>query len=291
VVINKHAAGDTASIIFQNGYSGRAEIGLSGTDQLSVKVSADGINFVEALNFDALTGKPSFPRSSILEDYAINLLQDSGRMAGNGVNAVNIGSFAFPGYLTAYNGAVAVGLGKFIFDNADFGGAGAALNAHVRALVEMIRDASHRRYGVEFWVCQMTMGAGTVQPQTIGADTGYLALFSSNVIRPPKLTFHVYLKALDANLLVPLGSGRTATKNGVFQASSFAVTPADGWVSVTIHDAVAASASFGYQPSVFEVYAKAAGQRFLFACPAQIGGLTNLDDNIGIVASANSWPA
>ena len=47
--LDKHAAGDTASVLFQTDYSGRAEIGLCGDDALHIKVSADGSSFTEAL--------------------------------------------------------------------------------------------------------------------------------------------------------------------------------------------------------------------------------------------------
>ena len=44
-VINKAAGGKTASVVFQNGYSGRAEIGLIGDDDFTLKTSGDGSNF------------------------------------------------------------------------------------------------------------------------------------------------------------------------------------------------------------------------------------------------------
>ncbi|MBL6431048.1 MAG: DUF2793 domain-containing protein [Alphaproteobacteria bacterium] len=47
--INKAAEAETASVLFQTGYSGRAEIGLSGDDDLHVKTSADGATWHEAL--------------------------------------------------------------------------------------------------------------------------------------------------------------------------------------------------------------------------------------------------
>jgi Protein of unknown function (DUF2793)/Chaperone of endosialidase len=47
--INKAAAGDTASVVMQTGYAGRAEIGLAGDDGLSLKVSADGAAWTESL--------------------------------------------------------------------------------------------------------------------------------------------------------------------------------------------------------------------------------------------------
>jgi hypothetical protein len=54
--LNKQASGDTASLLFQTGYSGRAEIGLSGDDKLRVKTSADGASFSDAIVVDS-TGR------------------------------------------------------------------------------------------------------------------------------------------------------------------------------------------------------------------------------------------
>lgn len=59
--LNKESAGDTVSQLYQSGYSGRAEVGLVGSDDFSVKVSADGSAWTEALRIDRstalLTGK------------------------------------------------------------------------------------------------------------------------------------------------------------------------------------------------------------------------------------------
>ncbi|SLN57078.1 hypothetical protein ROJ8625_02848 [Roseivivax jejudonensis] len=57
ITVNKGAAGDTASLLFQSGYSGRAEMGLAGTDNWSLKVSPDGTAWTEALVVDAVTGR------------------------------------------------------------------------------------------------------------------------------------------------------------------------------------------------------------------------------------------
>jgi hypothetical protein len=61
IKINKADAGDTASVLFQTGFSGRAEFGLAGDDDFHVKVSADGSNFMEAMLLDSATGRASFP--------------------------------------------------------------------------------------------------------------------------------------------------------------------------------------------------------------------------------------
>ena len=54
--INKATAGDTASLLFQTGFGGRAEMGTSGSDDFAVKVSADGGTWVTALSLEAATG-------------------------------------------------------------------------------------------------------------------------------------------------------------------------------------------------------------------------------------------
>jgi hypothetical protein len=59
--LNKAAATDTASQLFQTGFSGRAEFGLTGDDDLHVKVSADGGTWREALVVTAATGTPRVP--------------------------------------------------------------------------------------------------------------------------------------------------------------------------------------------------------------------------------------
>jgi hypothetical protein len=57
VKINKAAGSDTASLLFQTGYSGRAEMGTTGDDDFHIKVSADGTTFHEALTAHGATGK------------------------------------------------------------------------------------------------------------------------------------------------------------------------------------------------------------------------------------------
>lgn len=54
--INKAATGDTASVLFQTGASGRAEFGLTGDDDFHIKVSPDGAVWKEALIVDRTNG-------------------------------------------------------------------------------------------------------------------------------------------------------------------------------------------------------------------------------------------
>ncbi|MXN67210.1 DUF2793 domain-containing protein [Stappia sp. GBMRC 2046] len=54
-VINKAAVGNTASLLFQTGYSGRGEVGLAGSDALELKASADGATFDDVLTLDPVS--------------------------------------------------------------------------------------------------------------------------------------------------------------------------------------------------------------------------------------------
>nr|WP_298101339.1 DUF2793 domain-containing protein [uncultured Shinella sp.] len=59
--INKAAAADTASILFQTAFSGRAEIGTTGSDDFRLKVSPNGSTFLDAIVVDRTSARVSFP--------------------------------------------------------------------------------------------------------------------------------------------------------------------------------------------------------------------------------------
>jgi hypothetical protein len=81
--LNKEAPGNVLSLLFQSGWSGRAELGLTGSDDLTVKVSADGAAWRQALRVDAQTGASDFAEGlSIAGVKAASLMFASG---GDGV--------------------------------------------------------------------------------------------------------------------------------------------------------------------------------------------------------------
>lgn len=66
VQISKEASGKTASLVFSDAFSGRAEFGLIGSDAFKLKVSNDGTTFVEALAIDQTSGNAALPRGVAL---------------------------------------------------------------------------------------------------------------------------------------------------------------------------------------------------------------------------------
>jgi Protein of unknown function (DUF2793) len=70
IKLNKNTNADTASFLFQTGFSGRAEIGTTGDDAFHFKVSADGTTFTEVLIADAATERLNFPKGIALTAQA-----------------------------------------------------------------------------------------------------------------------------------------------------------------------------------------------------------------------------
>ena len=54
--VNKNTLADTASLLYQTGFSGRAEMGATGDDSFHIKVSPDGATWKEGMLIDASTG-------------------------------------------------------------------------------------------------------------------------------------------------------------------------------------------------------------------------------------------
>lgn len=73
--INKAHAADTASLLFQTAFSGRAEMGTTGDDNWSIKVSADGATWLDGMVIDTTTGAANLP----------NGLDVTGQIAGTAV--------------------------------------------------------------------------------------------------------------------------------------------------------------------------------------------------------------
>jgi hypothetical protein len=61
--LSKEDATKTLSFLFQDNYSGRAEIGLCGDDNFHFKVSPDGTSWYEGIRVDRTNGKVVFPIS------------------------------------------------------------------------------------------------------------------------------------------------------------------------------------------------------------------------------------
>lgn len=114
LTLNKEAAGDVLSLLFQSGWGGRAELGLVGDDDLRLKVSADGSTWREAFAVDRATGRMTHALGAGRREVTV--------FTGSG-------SFAVPAWARSV-GAIAVGggggggAGAFGASGSRFGGGG-----------------------------------------------------------------------------------------------------------------------------------------------------------------------
>lgn len=79
VKVNKATPADTASLLFQTAWSGRAEIGTMGDEALGFKVSADGAAFVTALRADGATGRIEMPQGATISGSVTGTAVTQGR--------------------------------------------------------------------------------------------------------------------------------------------------------------------------------------------------------------------
>ncbi|AZU04373.1 hypothetical protein X907_1846 [Glycocaulis alkaliphilus] len=232
--LNKAAPGGTASLLYQTGWSGRAEFGTTGDDDFHIKVSANGADWRDALVIDAASGAVSCPHTPPVAN-SFNLLKDAGRFGGSPEpQSALVSSFEAPAYLQPVNGAVFVGGPKYIYNNSTYGGPGGALDPDIDALVTRLKDPAFRRYGVEFFVLQVTAGSGTSTVRTVNGTTHYLPLQTPQLPQPPELTINMHVLVKSGSLAcTDVSSANRLFLDGVPQATTQRLTPDDGWRQVT----------------------------------------------------------
>lgn len=69
LTLNKKQEASDASLTLQTQYSTRAQVGLTGTDNLTLKVSPDGSSFIDALSIDRYSGIISAPENPVFSAY------------------------------------------------------------------------------------------------------------------------------------------------------------------------------------------------------------------------------
>ena len=119
--VNKNAVTDTASLLYQTGFFGRAEMGATGDDSFHIKVSADGAAWKEGLLIDASTGlakvfaNPTDPLGVATKQYV-----DAGGAAAGGTSGQiqYKNGTAFGGFTASGDAAINTTTGAVTISNA-----------------------------------------------------------------------------------------------------------------------------------------------------------------------------
>ncbi|MGD9784591.1 MAG: DUF2793 domain-containing protein [Hyphomicrobiaceae bacterium] len=293
--VNKSASNRTASLLFQTGFSGRAEFGLTGDDNWHVKVSPDGATWHEALAVDRTNGRVSFPQAPAPANVLFNLLDNGGRFgASPEPQTFVIGTYALPSWLSSYNGSALAQGDKFTFDNSTYGGAAAALGTDVHGLIEKIKDTiadpTTGRYGIEFYLVNITAGTGTSAVNVVaGGVTHYLALLNGVLPTWQKTTIGYNIKVKSGSMAVYYDSSVDTYVDGVLISAPVRLQPADGWKQVVRRLNVDPRRNYGYDTNVFRVYATA-GSVMAFGLPFLFPGWAPVSSTpIGVVPSLRTW--
>lgn len=292
--LNKATPGDTASVLCQTGWAGRAEFGTAGDDDFHVKVSADGSDWYEALVIDRASGVVRLPQTPPPAN-SFNLLKDAGRFGGSPEPQGRFAdSFVAPAYLTAANGASIAQGPKFIHDNTTYGGTRGALDADMDALIQKLKSGdlggAFRKDGVEFYALEITAGSGTVAPRTINGVTHYPPVTNASVPIPTELSFncHILVKSGSVGLDRPPVS--QIFVDGLEIAQSEQVLPADGWRQVTIRHRWPQDRFVGYDNTAHRLFATP-GTVFLLAALTVTPGHLPMEPGryYGIIPSLEAW--
>ncbi|WP_195161754.1 DUF2793 domain-containing protein [Mesorhizobium sp. NBSH29] len=285
--LNKASAGQTASLLYQSNWSGRAEMGLAGDDHFRIKVSADGSSWNEAFRADAATGDGIIGELRPSRDTIANTLPDSGRFNGNANNAVYSGiAYTAPTYFTVTAGSSIASHAKFINDNTDFGGAAGALDAEVKALVQKIRaTTTGRRYGPEWFVMRAQNTAGALTEQRTHLATNYgLPFTNALAAMPARFTYSYYVKVKTGSALLAVDQVLRASIDGAPVTSGSGATPVvltngDGWKHINLE---AARADIGYNHRMAQLLTTVSGEVWI-TMPKLVFGHVNLDPNLGVL--------
>lgn len=93
--LNKNAAGDTLSLLYQTNWSGRAEMGLAGSDDFEIKVSPDGSAWTTALKTTSAGAVLMPGRPLVRATYGeTSLTPADGTRTGFGTMNLNQGGFS-----------------------------------------------------------------------------------------------------------------------------------------------------------------------------------------------------
>jgi Protein of unknown function (DUF2793)/Collagen triple helix repeat (20 copies) len=194
--INKNAATDTASVVYQTNFSARAEFGTTGDDNFHIKVSADGTTFKDALVIDATTGVVAHPFGAT----GITPAGSSGQVQINSAGALAAATvWATANRLELYNGGTSAAPAAQNFATYNFR---VSASDYERAVLDWSTTANVLRIGTE--------GAGTGVARNIQVVGGNVSIGAATTW-PGALTVQRDIATTNTAAIAILGAGLSAS--------------------------------------------------------------------------------
>jgi len=257
--INKASESDTATVLFQSNFSGRAEMGLAGEDHFSFKVSANGSDFTEAMRIDKETAQVSFPATPSAPPPAFfNMFGDEGRF-GAGSNPLGLtlpGGFKLPSYIYKFNGAALAEGDKYTRNSASFGGSGAQVALHLKDLVKKMKPGAPTavlRYTPEFYTLSITAGGGVGGSLTVDGVIAYLAISGISYMISPQYTISYWARPKAGRCFIRRRVHSQLYFDGI-EMDGDAELPLEVWTHVTRVVSIPPQSFYGYDPSIYQLH-------------------------------------
>ena len=291
--ISKEGAANTASVVFSDHFSGRAEFGLVESDAFKLKVSADGASFVEALAIDQTTGNATLPRGVALtgviappqltadvDDYApaglesasvIRLSADAvrniGGLAGGSEGRVmcfvNTGAFAV---ILKDESAGSAAINRFGF------GSDLTLGAKQGAL--LVYDGNAARWRLVGGAPGSGSDAGTGTTPTERQNAELTSIYQSRICAEYRRLVNRFATGFKGASDTANGINTGSSSNYAVNASSGYVAPTTSGTTVTINPAAGTAAGQGF--TVIDLSTKVLNSRIV----AKLGAYSTAARNV-----------
>jgi hypothetical protein len=168
VTLSKQASGNTASFVYQDNFSGRAEMGLAGDDDFHFKVSPDGSTWKEALKIAASSGVVSLPLGQLKFPSTPNLSSDPNTLddyeEGTFTPALATSGTAPSGVTSSAAVGLYIKIGSLVFITARLvltsKGTGATGNARLSGLPFACSAATSTSQSINIRVSNVTFSSG-----------------------------------------------------------------------------------------------------------------------------------